>query len=507
MGKTTPKAVDERHLYSPEAMPFVFERGIKQVFCDWQLVEPGYGMPFWKGYQSRCGTRPWLSPRGIALRAYRPELGPLIAADEPTGQVGGYCTLIKDGGRFRLWHETYGGSNAGDFGAKLCLLESEDCVTWTRPEVGLIQFDGLADNNIVFGYGEAETGGDTGAHGAGVFIDEEGDPSERYKMIFLGPPSEMADGTEAEEAAWLYGATSPDGISWKRLSEPVLKVPSDTQNVGLSNPGGGPQGQGSYSLYLRGWHPRGPGGGGGRRVVMLSHAAKFDSFDEPSIVFSSPARWGASRDIYTNSYLRWPGADRAHLMLSTIYDRDTDTTEVHAVTSRDGAAWDLPADTPLFGGKEEPGCQTTYCGCGLVELKEGCWAMAVHISDKAHNEYVRRSRGLYLATIREDGFVGIEADLVGEFTTFPARIEGTRLTVNAWVRPGGQLRAELLRLGKYGEPIPIEGFSLDECTALTGDCLWSELTWEGGSLEKVGKAPLRVRFELIRARIFAIRPE
>jgi hypothetical protein len=90
----------------------------------------------------------------------------------------------------------------------VCYAESEDGFKWTKPSLGLVEFDGSRGNNLVC----------RGPHGAGVFRDaRERDPARRYKMFF--------------QDQTISGAFSPDGIHW---GDPVrfeaIDAVGDTHN-------------------------------------------------------------------------------------------------------------------------------------------------------------------------------------------------------------------------------------------------------------------------------------
>jgi len=100
-------------------------------------------------------------------------------------------------------------------------------------------------------------------------------------------------------------------------------------------------------------------------------------------------------------------------------------------------------------------------------------------------DYPEEMQGLGLATIREDGYVSMDADASpGSLTTLPLRFDGRHLMVNADAR-GGSVAVELLDVA--GRPIP--GYTQAECVALTADALvrkfggerdgTSRPSWEG----------------------------
>ena len=99
-----------------------------------------------------------------------------------------------------------------------------------------------------------------------------------------------------------------------------------------------------------------------------------------------------------------------------------------------------------------------------------------------------RFTGLTFAEV----IAGIEADLEGSFATFPMRVEADQLLINGWTRPGGSIRAEVVRLGEYGEVQVVEGYSMEDCEPIAGDCRFEPLTWREGSLSALSDAPVRL---------------
>ncbi|MBF0466115.1 MAG: hypothetical protein HQK88_11600 [Nitrospirae bacterium] len=476
-------------------IPMQFRVGVKNMFFDWWYVEAGYGMPFWRFYQDLYGTHPWLSPYGIELKITKPEISDYpIAADDPLGLVGAYSTLMFDNGKYRLWYCTYDFSEKGiQENDKLCYMESDDCKHWHRPELGLIEYKGSKSNNIVYGWGDERTGGVLGAHGATVFKDDSAPAPERYKLVHLGQAKKVKDVFN-----WLYGAVSPDGIHWTLLDEPVLEYLSDTQSVACYI-----KEKKKYVLYVRGWSPQNRHGFGGKRIVRKTESRQFGKFPPPKAVLTPEISWGPSADIYTNSYNKWPGADMAHIMFPAIYHRDTDTLSLHLALSRDGNRWFFPSQSALYSNEENPEKITTYAGVGLVPYEGKQWAHPVFFSRRAHNEYRAERPAIYLATVREDGIVGIEAPLMGEFYTYPCIFKGSEMLINSVSYPGGEIKIEVLELKPRLEAPVFDGFSLNDCDVITGNNHWSPVTFKGNkNISKLAGKIIRFRFKLIRSRVF-----
>jgi hypothetical protein len=117
-------------------------------------------------------------------------------------------------------------------------------------------------------------------------------------------------------------------------------------------------------------------------------------------------------------------------------------------------------------------------------------------------DYPEEMQGLGLATIREDGFVSMDAAgaAPGSLTTLPLRFNGTRLVVNADAA-GGLVAVELLDVA--GRPIP--GYTQGECVALTADSVRQEVRWRAREdLAALRGGPLRMRLVVHRAKVYSI---
>ena len=104
------------------------------------------------------------SMEGLRLQLQEPQSGgKVLSFDKPwEGTTSAYQTVFKDGDIYRMYYR--GSSHAGyTFPSLLepgevpipvheqvaCYVESKDGIHWTRPSLGLIEFQGSKDNNIV----------------------------------------------------------------------------------------------------------------------------------------------------------------------------------------------------------------------------------------------------------------------------------------------------------------------------------------------------------------------
>ncbi len=480
-------------------LPIEFGRN-KMVFCDWEFVDAGYGLAFTAAQQRANHERSVFMPRGVRLRTGRPKLTeqPVIVPNTPTDGVsmGAYCTLMKDGGKYRLWYESYLPQQGADEEAQICYAESDDGFTWKKPKLGIISYNGSDANNLVYRHG----------HGATVFIDPSASSSERYKLIHLDKvPLQVVNGRQSN--SFLFGAVSPDGIHWKRLTDPVIKHTSDTQSVMSYDAS-----TGKYVAYLRGWEPQTRAGYGGRRILVRTESAQFGNFPEPVPVLALGPQDPPDADIYTSAYQAWPGAMRAHLMIPAIYHRSSDHVDLRLATSRNGVRWNFTQGEP-FVADGEPGSGfegTVYAGQGTVPLGDGMWAFPVARYHRTHNMAFTptaakpRQGGISLAMLREDGYITLDAEDEGECWTQPSTFDGVQLKINCWGETGARVLVELT--GENGTPLP--GYALEDCDGLTGDQLWAAMRWRGNAdISSLRGKLIRVRFVLRRVRLHAFRFE
>jgi hypothetical protein len=123
-----------------------------------------------------------------------------------------YGSVIREGDKFRLWYVAYDDDTDNSLTYsrwRAAYAESRDGVTWTKPDLGLVEYRGNKHNNLI----------DLGTAPIGFInlkvISEplDPDPSRRYKMtahVYFRHNTRL--GTLATFA-------SPDGLRWKPITE------------------------------------------------------------------------------------------------------------------------------------------------------------------------------------------------------------------------------------------------------------------------------------------------
>ena len=510
--------------------PYSVTPGV-HLFTDWRWVQPGHVR--WvdaAGANAPLGgDGPFVDaqpvpnnvPRGLHLEAQPASLlGPLLGHTKPWEASGVMpAQMYREGGRYRLWYMSGDGMDHN-----LCYAESTDGVAWGKPSLGLVEWEGSRDNNIVFGGHLAAA---TGIHGPGVFLDPSCSNAERYKLIFIGRPRGPAgeaacrqllerfkrerpadiDPNVADPKRFtaLYGAVSSDGLRWTMLPEPLVLHQSDTANVAYFD-----QQLERYVWYGRcnWWY--------GRRCIGRSETTDFRRFPTPELVAWPNTDVLASDDWYTNCKTVYPGSPTEHLLFPQLYRRAEDRFEVELFSSPDGIHWSRVPGGPVIS----PGPPGTWNGewigtaPSLLPLEDNRVGLPFHGLRYPH-KFPRRADVLWaqlgLATWPAGRLSAIVASGEGAFVTPQLEVVGRMLRLNTQVRRAGRLgvQVEAPRRapagGQQGAELPVlPGRGIDDCDPIYGDHLAHTVTWHGESdLGHAGGEPIVLRFQLRAAKLFA----
>ena len=182
------------------------------------------------------------SMEGVKLVMHTPEPQEVaLVCDEPwEGNTSAYYTLFKDGDIYRVY---YRGSHYDEATKKgthpltTCYAESRDGVRWVKPKLGIVEFNGSKENNII-------RIGD-GCSNFTPFKDTNPKcpPEARYKAL-----SSAGDEVERKKKPALQAHQSADGLHWSLIrEEPVITAGSfDSQNTSFYDAE-----RGEYRAYWR----------------------------------------------------------------------------------------------------------------------------------------------------------------------------------------------------------------------------------------------------------------
>jgi len=114
------------------------------------------------------------NPKGAGLTVHSPvKTGEQnIRPDQPweTG-IGAYCSVLKEGGTYHFWYK----SNDA-----ICYARSADGIHWEKPDLGIVEYQGSRQNNMVIGFGFLS---ENGGHGPQVFIDPKAPADQKFRLL------------------------------------------------------------------------------------------------------------------------------------------------------------------------------------------------------------------------------------------------------------------------------------------------------------------------------------
>lgn len=442
----------------------------------------------------------WIAEaRGTERRLHKPTPREVVLeGDRPWDRGSISCvSFMLDGGRYRAWYRADHdpGMVLKRSGHDTAYAESDDGLHWKKPDLGLFDINGSTQNNLLWmGPGR----------NMAPFIDPNTDPGDhdRYKAL----------ATDKN----LYALASPDGIHWHLMQDaPVMTDgPFDTIPVAFWDVR-----RNEYVAYTRGVADADPGVDpasvkgvighefkGGVRWIRRSTSKDFVSWTplEPIDTGKKPFE-----HLYTNACVQYERAPGYYFIFSMRYlvhrSPDPDWTyspgvcDVVFMSSRDG----INFDRSFMEAFITPGLDQNNWHDRGVSLHHGILQLtpdeiSMYGNENTHLPTQRTRR----YTLRTDGFVSVNAGYGGgEFTTRPMVFTGSELELNYSTSAVGSVRVEVQDLD--GNALP--GFGLDDCPEKFGDEIEGVMSWSGSSIASLADQPVRLRFALKDADVYAFR--
>jgi len=447
---------------------------------------------------------------------------PVLIADRPWEPQGitGFTTVMHDQGRFRVWYGAVMKSGLPQEGAiRLAYAESDDGLNWTKPDLGLIEFEGSKQNNLLAPLHEKQS-----MQSGTIFRDERAPADHRYRLWTKFRPSN--DELEAGVRAGLWAMHSPDGLSWQyddgQPNPPTLMC--DTQNMFFWD-----DRIDQYVGYNRVRETQhadeaaiSKRGVGSYRAIGRVTSPDFKNWSAQRIVFEAdaldlampvPERHDAMKpviDIYTSCAMKYPWAQDAYFMFPSIYhhwgEHDFPATmDIQLLTSRDGIAWQRCGDRAPFirrGLDGQPDGGMIFANPWLIDRGDELWLYYTGRGDRHDGPKERtHASGLYRTRIRRDGFISLDAPVQGgRFQTPPLIFSGNRLELNYDGSAGGWLKVELRR----PDGMPIDGFTFDDAVPVTDNAIVKQVTWRGsGDLADLAGQPIQLAFLMCDSKLYS----
>lgn len=489
----------------------------RQLLIDDYLVEDRFGIERRLRLPLRypknpvlCADRLWegwgvMSPEVI----YDPERG-LFRMWYNSGSVAAWYAQLA--GAQQQWDPAVHG-----FTAFACYAESEDGVSWRKPDLGLIRYADFADTNIVFT-------GNGGCGASQVFLDpREQDESRRYKMIY----AELVP----ERGTCL--AYSPDGLRWTPAAQnPLIPGHYDTRNQVIWD-----EVHGRWVMITRPpiWAMRDYSLLGsverkgrnlrrnGRRRVAVATSEDLLHWSFPRTVFGADETdvEAGLPDVDSMKVWNYHGL---FLGFATATNTAGEGGTIRLVYSRDAIRWHQLPGRPAFlapseGDHFDSGWVTTVSAPVAMGSR---WGLYYGGYSRSY-EMTEYETAIGLVRLHPEGLVEQHAGEQGGFLlTREFILEGDRLEVNCVLHNptgdnAGSVQAELITRPGPDSPAVwsraglehsgydvVPGHSLQECDRIAGNCEHVVVTWQGNpDLRPWQGQAVYLRFFLRNAGLYA----
>jgi hypothetical protein len=445
--------------------------------------------------------------------------GPVLRSEHPWEAFSiGWSCVLEDDGLFKLWYSACGADQWTGGPWYLCYAISRDGLTWEKPELGLVEYDGSKRNNIVRAACKL----------AYIFIDPNGGESDRYKMV----EQVLGEGIRV--------GTSADGLTWDMPDRLVSTLKPDTPKQAYWDAR-----IGRYVAWLK-------------LMVADDGTPMFPFVDpiasDPPVIAPTVLRRGRSigrievddltapwpeenvrtvlaadehdppdSDIYHPDVLPYTEAEDAYFMFPMTYQhfgegettvRNDGLNDSQFAASRDGIHWMRYDRRPYLprGVAGDPDCGQTHTsefhfrdGNHLYQYYgAGPWTHGGfrRLDLEQRSDRANWGRSFYnVARQRLDGFVSADADYTGGWlTTPPIVFSGRELTLNVDVAAMGEARVEIQ--GADGRPLP--GFSAGECDRVMVNDVAHTVSWNGNrDVHGLAGRPVRLKVAMRAAKLFA----
>lgn len=446
-----------------------------------------------------------------------------VTGDKPwDGNGCGYFTVLHDKREsvYRMYYHAWQIPTGLEPGGPLTIayFQSADGIVWERPNLGLVEFQGSKENNIILD----KMGDGKECHDFSPFIDENpaATPEGRYKATGAGG--------KTENGVWAY--QSPDGIHWTPMADgPVFsKGAFDSQNVSFWSAK-----EQQYVLYYRTFSEGGYKGtrlvnravskdyihwteegaitfpeGEGPRPEAQYYVSQIKAYERaPHLYIGFPARYVDNGLTASTPLL--PEWDLREKRITVQPRYGTAITDSVYITSRDGRHFRQSNDVFLRPGlrtKHNWSYGDNYLAWHVVETDSLRDDSPRELSLYATESYFTgRDSRLRRYSLRIDGFASIHAKLQeGEFTTKPLTFSGKELSLNVATSAAGMVKVEIR--DETGAPIP--GFTLADSDPIYGDSLDRRVSWKSEkSVEALSGKTVVLRFVMREADVYALKFE
>ena len=401
-----------------------------------------------------------------------------------------------------------------------CLATSYDGVHWERPSLGLVEFDGSKDNNILPEEQNLPT--------SPAFQDlHETDPAKRYKAV-IGSHS-----VKIPMKKHLF--YSPDGLEWTPYeNNPII---DNTPEIGRWGPhhfmGWDPIRE-TYAAHLEtSVHWLGPYG---KRIIARAESPDMIDWTEPEIILVPDEDDFPDTEFYNMPVMVYEGV---YIGMLWIFRTTNVTHHPEVVFSRDGFHYQRNYREPFIprgGAREDFDSSSVYVQDVVVH---GDRILAYYIGTNSRSPQIalelgdKATTGIGLAVSRLDGFVSLDSgkgwvvrdtneeeqrrrpgeriiftgpESFSQMVTRPFSFSGSQLQINASMAPiaagpgSSEVRVEIVRANHKKLP----GFKFEDADPITKTGVDHVVAWNGSSdLSRLAGKSIKLRFYFKNTKLYS----
>ena len=384
------------------------------------------------------------------------------------GNTSGYYTVFQDGDLYRMIYRGWQHDEKmkATHREVTCYAESKDGIHWTKPKLGLFDWNGSKDNNIVWL--------SPGTHNFTAFRDAN--PAARAESRY------KAFGGIGDFGGGLVPFESSDAVHWKQTQKkPVITHGAfDSQNLAFWDTD-----RGEYRAYWRYF-------GNGVRAIRTATSKDFIHWEnEADLAYPKDT---PNEHLYTNAIQKYFRAPHLFIGFPTRYEPKSQQVEPIFMSSRDGVTFHRYAEPviPRTAPKDRNHNRSNYMVWGMFQLPGKPNEIAVYGTENYYESTPGRVRRF---AYRVDGFVALRGGADGgRVTTKPLAFKGQQLLLNYLVKPDGALTVEVLNAA--GE---VTGRS----KVLSGNVVDAPVVWD--QTPELGAGTVRLRFTVKNADVYSLR--
>jgi hypothetical protein len=415
---------------------------------------------------------------------------PVLRPDQPwEGKVAYvYGTVLpgEQGSGYRMWYQSWA---AGEY--RTLYATSRDGLNWEKPALGLVDFAGSRENNLLL------PGTQPWHQPQVIWNQAEKDPARRYALISY----DYASSKPGRSVSGFRLAYSADGINWREPAPgPVLADPGDVGTFTWD----------AHTKKFLGYTKIfAPVNGYRRRAIGYTTTTDLQKWNPAELILVPDKfddRWVTQDRHHTDFYgLSAFPYESGYVGLLWIF-RITDGIKdgpifVELVSSRDGVNWNRQEGDrpPVLALGAEGAWDAGMVFTPNHPLLEGD-TLKLYYGGFATTHGANEAVGaIGLATLRKDGFASLDAgDGVGIITTKPLRNARGELRINA-LASAGWVKAELL--DHQGRVLP--GYGLADCLGANGDGIDQPITWRQQARLPEKSDGMTIRFSLRNSALFS----